>query len=250
MILVGTPTSETSISRQTSRPLFPILEQISTSPVTTLPDLDTSHLLLVRPSPILTIKDQPRHQYLTSTLSLAFGILHLDALALGLSSQEVEMAGPTRSKSATSTPKRAAGTKRKRDESIAPPTTMKRRTKSIKRETNDDEASTTTLTPRKATKTSRLPVKQEMQDCDICAETLPAYRNFPRLSTCDHDATVCSKCFERQFITRIDAHRASGWDACTCPLCNVAVVPEEAQGIIPRTLAKEINVMIKKVSTN
>ena len=160
------------------------------------------------------------------------------------------MAGPKRARATTSTPKRAAGTKRKRDDSTAPPSARKRRTKPIKREVDDEEASTSTPTPRKSASSTKAAVKQETQDCDICAETLAVYRHFPSLSTCDHDATVCSKCFERQFVTKIDADRAAGWDACTCPLCNVPVIPEEAQGIIPRTLAKEINVMIKKVSTN
>lgn len=91
-------------------------------------------------------------------------------------------------------------------------------------------------------------VKQESQDCDICAETRPTYRNFPSLSTCSHDATVCSSCYERHFVTRINDNREQGWSACTCPLCGEKVESKDAQGILPRQVSKELDTMIKNVS--
>jgi len=116
--------------------------------------------------------------------------------------------------------KQAAGTKRKR---------------------NDE----TNITPKRRAKIS----KQEVQDCDICAETRPLYRNFPHISTCEHDPTVCSDCYRTHFLTRIDADRALGWLACNCPLCAEPVHEEDVRGVLPRTLGKELDTMIRHVSS-
>jgi len=102
---------------------------------------------------------------------------------------------------------------------------------------------TTPQTPAKA-------VKQEMRDCDICAETKPLYRRFPSISSCDHDPTVCTDCYKTHFVTRIDADRASGWHACDCPLCGEAVSEEDVRGILPRPLGKELDMMIRQVRTS
>lgn len=91
-------------------------------------------------------------------------------------------------------------------------------------------------------------IKRETQDCDICAETKPIYRNFPSLPTCLHDATVCSNCYERHFVTRINDNREQGWIACTCPLCGEKVESKDAQAILPRQISKELDTMIKNVS--
>jgi len=120
----------------------------------------------------------------------------------------------------TTPSKRAAGTKRKRDEVVP-------------------------ATPRKPAKA----VKQEMQDCDICAETRVVYRNFPRISSCDHEPTVCLDCYKTHFITKINEDRALGWLACSCPLCAEPVSQEDAQSVLPRTLSKELDQMIRQVKT-
>lgn len=91
-------------------------------------------------------------------------------------------------------------------------------------------------------------IKRESQECDICAETKPIYRNFPSLPTCSHEATVCSDCYEKHFITRVNDNRELGWAACTCPLCGKNVEPEDAQGVLPRQVSKELETIIKNVS--
>lgn len=98
-------------------------------------------------------------------------------------------------------------------------------------------------TPQKPAKA----VKQEMQDCDICAESKPLYRHFPHVQSCDHDPTVCSDCYRTHFVTRIDADRALGWLACNCPLCAESVSEEDARGILPRTLSRELDRTIQQV---
>lgn len=120
----------------------------------------------------------------------------------------------------TTLSKRASGTKRKRDE--AGP-----------------------ATPRKPAKA----VKQETQDCGICAETRVVYRNFPQISTCDHEPTVCLDCYKTHFVTKINDDRALGWPACNCPLCAEPVGQEDAQSVLPRSLSKELDQMIRQVST-
>lgn len=127
----------------------------------------------------------------------------------------------TASKATITTPSdRAAGTKRKRDEVIP-------------------------ATPRKPAKA----VKQEMQDCDICAETRVVYRNFPRISSCDHERTVCLDCYKTHFVSKINEDRALGWLACNCPLCAEPVSQEDAQSVLPRSLSKELDQMIRQVRT-
>jgi len=118
----------------------------------------------------------------------------------------------------SNTSKRAVGTKRKRDETVS-------------------------TTPRRPAKV----VKQELQDCDICAETLAVYRNFPRIPSCDHKPTVCLDCYKTHFVTKIDEDRALGWLACNCPLCAEPVGQEDAQSVLPRSLSKELDQMIRQV---
>lgn len=103
-----------------------------------------------------------------------------------------------------------------------------------------------TGTPK--TRRTKPVVKQEKQDCDICAESKTAYRNFPNILSCDHDATVCRECFKKHFVIRVDEHRDQGWNACSCPLCGEGVAEEEARGVLPRTVSREIDAMIKKVN--
>lgn len=93
-------------------------------------------------------------------------------------------------------------------------------------------------------------IKQETQECDICADSKPIYRNFPSLPTCSHDATVCIECYEKHFVTRINEDRKQGWSACTCPLCGEKVEPRDAQSILPRQVSKELINMIKNVSSS
>jgi len=104
---------------------------------------------------------------------------------------------------------------------------------------------TATTSPARAVKA----IKQEMQDCDICAETKAAYRNFPAIPTCDHEPTVCSDCYKTHFVTKINEDRALGWHACNCPLCAEPVSQNHAQGVLPRTLSKELDGLIQKVKT-
>lgn len=92
-------------------------------------------------------------------------------------------------------------------------------------------------------------IKQETQDCDICAETKTVYRNFPKPSKCEHQATVCSDCYTKQFVAKIEGDLAAGWTACTCPLCNESVAVTEAQSIVPRALFKEVDNMVISVRT-
>lgn len=91
-------------------------------------------------------------------------------------------------------------------------------------------------------------VKQETRECDICVESKPIYRNFPSLPTCSHDATVCSDCYYKHFITKIDEDRRQGWTACTCPLCGEKVNEKDAQSVLPRHVSRDLVTMIKNVS--
>lgn len=91
--------------------------------------------------------------------------------------------------------------------------------------------------------------KIESQDCDICAETKAIYRNFPSLSTCPHDPTVCAKCFEQHFVLRIEASREAGWSVCTCPLCAKQIKEEDAQALLPRQVCKRLQDIIDTVSS-
>lgn len=89
-------------------------------------------------------------------------------------------------------------------------------------------------------------VKAETRDCDICAEAFSIMK-FPALSTCDHDATVCKDCYRKQFETNIDDNKVEGWQACTCPLCNEAVVADEAHAVFPRDKRAPLDRKIKQV---
>lgn len=49
---------------------------------------------------------------------------------------------------------------------------------------------------------------------------------------------------------RMEENRDQGWSACSCPLCGEGVSEEDARGILPRTISKEIDAMINKVSSS
>lgn len=132
-------------------------------------------------------------------------------------------------------PKKPATGKRKRTESVDNPTQTKR-----VRISKPDSS----RTPRTRA------IKKETQECDICAETKPVYRDFPLLPTCTHEATVCVSCFERHFITKIDENREQGWSACTCPLCGEQANEVDAQGVLPRQVSKDLCTMIENVSSS
>ncbi|KAK5081735.1 hypothetical protein LTR05_007869 [Lithohypha guttulata] len=121
--------------------------------------------------------------------------------------------------SSRSTPKRVSGTKRKREDSL--------------------EVFESPLKPSKL-------VKNETKDCDICAETKTVPQYFPEISTCDHDATVCSECYQKQFETKIEENKAEGWEACTCPLCNESVPRNEAEALFIRDKVRKLNATIKQ----
>lgn len=122
--------------------------------------------------------------------------------------------------SSRSTPKRVGGRKRKREDSL--------------------EVLESPLKPPKL-------VKNETKDCDICAETKTVPQNFPEISTCDHDATVCLECYQKQFETKIKENKAEGWEACTCPLCNESVPRNEAEALFTRDKVRKLNATIKQV---
>lgn len=132
-------------------------------------------------------------------------------------------------------PQKPTITKRKRTETIDDPTQTKRARISK---------------PHSSRRLKSSPIKKESRECDICAETKPVYRDFPLPSTCTHDATVCSKCYERHFITKIDEGREQGWSACTCPLCGEQVNEVDAQGLLPRQASKDLSTMIENVSSS
>jgi IBR domain, a half RING-finger domain len=83
-------------------------------------------------------------------------------------------------------------------------------------------------------------VEVHKKECVICAETKPVYRNFPSFSSCSHDPDTCSSCVANQTITLFLASRGTGWSACKCPQCDVAVSTDELQGALPRALLQEM----------
>lgn len=139
------------------------------------------------------------------------------------STPEMARTRAAQSRIALSKPK--TGTKRKRDEGP------------------EDEVPEPEMPPRRSARFG----KPETRDCDICAESKVVYRDFPSLSSCNHDPTVCIECFGKQFVIKVESNQNDGWAACTCPLCNEAVGPNEAQTIVPTTVFREINKMIQKV---
>jgi len=138
-------------------------------------------------------------------------------------------------------PKQKTKASRVKAEKSPPPRTGTKRERTEDDDYNGHGISTA------AAKSPKL-VKKEEQECDICAESKPAYRNFPKILSCKHDATVCTECYKKHFVMRIDENRDQGWNACSCPLCGERVSTEDARGILPRTIGKEIDAMIKKVS--
>lgn len=90
--------------------------------------------------------------------------------------------------------------------------------------------------------------QQTSQECEICAETKPVYRNFPKPPACSHKAAVCSTCFEKHFVTKIKENQEEGWSICSCPLCGERIKPEDAQAVLPRRVSAELITMIKNVS--
>lgn len=118
------------------------------------------------------------------------------------------------------------------------------RAKGMKRKRNEATDENETFTPRsKKVKT----VKTETKDCDICAEPFPT-RSFPVIPSCEHDATVCNTCYQRQFEMKIDENKVEGWEVCTCPLCNETVGVGNAQAIFTRVKVRELDKKIKQVS--
>lgn len=128
----------------------------------------------------------------------------------------------------------------------------------VKKEDNTSRTTTTRtlLTKRKREDVANIEtsakrqvkrVKVERRDCDICADSYST-TNFPSLSSCDHDPTVCTDCYRKQFETKIDENKVEGWETCTCPLCGETVAEEEAHTIFPRRKSAQLDRRIKQVS--
>lgn len=86
----------------------------------------------------------------------------------------------------------------------------------------------------------------ETKECVICAETIPAYDNFPKFSKCSHAPEACSSCIAKHTVTKIEHFRGSGWLVCTCPQCNDPVDPTELQDILSPEKVKEIQRIIDR----
>lgn len=108
---------------------------------------------------------------------------------------------------------------------------------------NVQDARSRSTRPLKKTKTA----KSERRECDICAEDynfIP--KNFPNVSTCQHDKTVCSTCYTQQFRTSIQAKPADGWMTCTCPSCAQQINPGEAKRLVTKKASGELEKVIKQ----
>lgn len=115
-----------------------------------------------------------------------------------------------------------------------------------KRDTADDDGvkvvATSTKKPVKRART-------KLRECDICAEEIaPTVKSFPKVSTCQHDQTVCSNCYATQIRANVEHDPTAGWTACTCPSCAQRISPDEAQLLVRRKGLTELNKRIKDVS--
>lgn len=118
-------------------------------------------------------------------------------------------------------------------------------TRKRKREELDDDTVEVVDTPKKTPKRP----KREPRECDICAEEkLLLVKNFPKVSSCNHEQTVCADCYTRQVSTNVEQNLAAAWTRCTCPSCARPILAKEARRLVPRSARDQLDNQIKEVS--
>ena len=80
------------------------------------------------------------------------------------------------------------------------------------------------------------------KECVICTDSQPVYRNFPDVCP-HHESDTCLRCLTRHCVSRLEQFRH--W-YCNCPQCGADVDTEILQGILPRSIVKEMNIMVKQ----